>query len=149
MSAIGGIVNLKNDEVDFEALNSMRLSMSLRGRKRSSAFLCGGAAMFFNSSSLDAFEEGEDIQPKVCERWGYANALCIDGEGFSSSAVLERYFVKGVDFLGALDGAFSLAIYDGERDTISLGNFNPLKSAQKDDRRSLRAYPLAHVRYGL
>ncbi len=116
MSAIGGILDLKKEEVDFSTMNKMRFSMALRGRKRSAAFLCGGVGMFFNSS----LEKSEDRQPCICERRGNVYALCIDTDGFDASAVLEKYLIYGVEFLGLLDGAFSLALYDGERDMLIL-----------------------------
>lgn len=117
MSAIGGIVDFKNDEVDFARLNRMRLSMSLRGRKRSSAFLCGGVGMIFNSHREE--KDGER-QPCINERRGQVSALCIDGEGFSAPSLLERYSVHGLELLGMLEGAFSLALYDGEREMLIL-----------------------------
>ncbi len=120
MGAIGGIVDFKNDGVDFARMNGMRLSMALRGRKRSSAFMCGGVGMFFNSSHIDEDDKEESRQPAICERRGYANAICMDGEGFCASALLEKYLVHGIEFLGLVDGAFSLALYDGERDMLIL-----------------------------
>lgn len=120
MSAIGGIMDVRNYGTDFPSLNKMRLALSLRGRNRSSAFIGGNCCMFFNNSEADAFTYTEDVQPRICERRGRSYALCIDGEGLDTSAVLERYMVSGVEFLGSLDGAFSLSLYDGERDMLIL-----------------------------
>ena len=92
--------------------------------------------MFFNSSEVDAFTYTEDLQPRICERRGRSYALCIDGDGMDTSAVLERYMISGVEFLGALDGCFSLALYDGERDMLILAR----------DRRGKR--PLFYFREG-
>lgn len=120
MSAIGGIIDLKNFTVDFATFNRMRLSLSLRGRIRSSAFIGGSCCMFFNSSSIDAFAYDADAQPRICERRGHSYVLCIDGDGQDTSALMERYMTDGVSFLGAIDGAFSLSLYDGERDILIL-----------------------------
>lgn len=118
MSAIGGIVDFKNKEVDFSELNALRRSMSLRGRCGSSAYLCGGAGMIFNSSEQI---EGDGLrQPNIEDRRGKSVALCIDSHGISPRAVSEKYFVHGTDFLGCIDGAFALSLYDEERDTLIL-----------------------------
>ena len=120
MSGIGGIMDIENYGVDTEKLRKMTLSLSLRGRKRSTAFCEGRVGMFFNSSSPDAFYDEEDRQPNISSRRGQTYAICIDGEGFDSSAVLERYMLYGVEAVGLLDGAFALSIYDGERDMLIL-----------------------------
>jgi len=118
MSAIGGIVDFQNKEVDFSELNTLRLSMSLRGRFGSAAYLCGGAGMIFNSSEQIGSDDLR--QPNIEERRGKSVALCIDSYGISPHAVSEKYFVHGVDFLGCIDGAFSLSLYDEARDTLIL-----------------------------
>lgn len=120
MSGIGGIMDIENYGVDTEKLRDMSLSLSLRGRKRSTAFCEGRVGMFFNSSSSDAFCDGEDRQPNISSRRGQIYAMCIDGEGFDSSAVLEKYMLYGVEAVGLLDGAFALSLYDGERDMLIL-----------------------------
>lgn len=120
MGAIGGIMELKGNSIDFGSLNRMRIAMSLRCRVRSSAFLGGSIGMLFGSSSPGAFDSEADKMPYICERRGRKYVLCIDGEGFSSSAVLEKYMIHGAEFLGALDGAFALALYDGEKDMLIL-----------------------------
>ncbi len=120
MSGIGGIMDIENYCVDVDRLNKMRLALSLRGRRRSTAFLSGSVGMFFNSSSPYAFTDTEDRQPNICERRGHSYALCIDSDELDSSSVLEKYLVHGVDFLGALDLPFALSLYDGERNMLLL-----------------------------
>lgn len=120
MSGIGGIMDIEKYDVDVDRLNRMRMSLSLRGRKRSTAFVGGNVGMFFNSSSPDAFSDREDRQPNIIQRRGYSYALCIDGEGFDSSSILEKYLVHGVEFLGMLEGRFALSLYDGERNMLIL-----------------------------
>ena len=119
MSAIGGVVDFKNKCVDFSVLNSIRRSMSLRGREGSAAFLCGGAGMVFNSSALDT-ENDALRQPYIQQRRGRSLALCIDSDGIEPRAVGEKYFVHGTDFLGCIDGGFALSLYDEERDMLLL-----------------------------
>lgn len=120
MSGIGGIMDIENYCVDIERLNKMRLALSLRGRRRSTAFLLGSVGIFFNSSSPYAFSDREDRQPNIAQRRGHTYALCIDGEGFTSSSVLEKYMLRGIEFIGALDGPFALSLYDGERNMLIL-----------------------------
>ncbi len=116
MSAIGGIADFKCDEVNFNSLNKMRLSMSLRGREGSSAFLCGGVGMFYNADTQRKDEKGR--QPTVYERGGYTYAFCIDGA--SGSGIGEKYMLHGTEFLGLLRGAFALALYDAQRNMLLL-----------------------------
>ncbi len=118
MSAIGGIADFKCEEVDFNSMNKMRLSMSLRGRDGSNAFLCGGVGMFYNHAG--ELKKDEERQPYICERGGNIHAFCIDGEGFYANAIGEKYMLHGTDFLGLIDGAFALALYDAERDMLLL-----------------------------
>ena len=120
MSAIGGIADMKGREVSFSELDRMRASMSLRGRKRSNAYIGGSVDMIYNSSLSNAFEEDEDVQPAVFERGGYSYALSIDAEELHSHAVFESYRICGIDMLGSLSGGFSLALYDGERKILLL-----------------------------
>jgi len=121
MSAIGGIVDLNNKEVDFSGFNKMRLSMSLRGRKRSTAFLQDGVGMFFNCSYPDSrLEKEEYYQPNICERRGKIMAVCVDSESLLPLAVGEKYFIHGIDFLGCFNGDFALSLYDEERDILIL-----------------------------
>ena len=120
MSGIGGIMNIEGYGVDIEKLRKMSLAMSLRGRKRSTLFYDGRVGMIFNSSSPDAFSKSEDRQPNICSRRGHSFAICIDSSGLTSSSVIEKYLLCGVEALGALEGEFALAIYDGERDMLLL-----------------------------
>ncbi len=120
MSGIGGIMDIENYCVDTEGLNKMRLALSLRGRRRSTAFILGSVGMFFNSSSPYAFSDREDRQPNIAQRRGHTYALCMDGEGFNSSAVLEKYMLQGIEFISTLDGPFALSLYDGERNMLIL-----------------------------
>lgn len=120
MSAIGGIFDISGGEIDFSSLNRMRIAMSMRGRKRSSAYLGGNVGIIHNSSSPEAFGEKEDAQPAIFERGGHSFSLAMDSETLCSSAVFEGYRVSGVDFLGALGGGFALALYDGERRMLLL-----------------------------
>ena len=120
MSGICGIMDIENHSVELDRLYSMSLALSLRGRKRSSAFCEGRVGMLYRSSESNAFCEDEDRQPHICRRRGKSYALCIDSDGIESGAVLEKYFVCGIEAIGAIDGAFALAIYDGERDILLL-----------------------------
>ena len=120
MSAIGGIFDISGGEIEFSSLNRMRIAMSMRGRKRSSAYLGGNVGIIHNSSSPEAFSENEDAQPAIFERGGHSFSLAMDSELLFSSAVFEGYRVSGVDFLGALGGGFALALYDGERRMLLL-----------------------------
>lgn len=116
MSAIGGIVDFKSGDVDFTALNRMRLAMSLRGRFSSSAYLCGGVGMIFNSSD----EICDDQQPAVFERGQSFYALCIDGDEKNTGAVFENYRLCGAGFIGRCKGRFALALFDGEKNILLL-----------------------------
>ena len=120
MSAIGGIFDISGGEIEFSSLNRMRIAMSMRGRKRSSAYLGGNVGIIHNSASPEAFSENEDAQPAIFERGGHSFSLAMDSELLFSSAVFEGYRVSGVDFLGALGGGFALALYDGERRMLLL-----------------------------
>ncbi len=120
MGAIGGIADLKKEEIDFSSLNRMRLAMSMRGRKRSSAYIGGCVDLIYNSSSPEAFGEYEDRQPAIFERSGGNYALSIDSDDLLSAAVFERYRTEGIDFLGRLQGGFALALFDGERRMLLL-----------------------------
>ena len=115
MGAIGGVINFESKEVDFSALNKMRLSMALRGRKGSAAFINSGVGMFFCSST----DESEDAarQPSIHQRRGRSVALCIDSDGIEPRAVCEKYFVYGTDFLGCIDGAFALSLSERPKHT--------------------------------
>lgn len=120
MSAIGGTVDLRRGTSDFAMLNKMRLAMSMRGRRRSSAYIGKYASMLYNSSSPDAFSEEEDSQPAIFERGGRQYVLCFDGEVYKCPALFERYRIDGIDFLGSLEGGFSIALFDGERRMLLL-----------------------------
>ena len=120
MSAIGGIVNLCGREVHIDRLLRMRQAMALRGRRRSSAYVGEGVCLVYNSSKQNAFCSDEDSQPAIFERRGREYALSIDSEKHSSSAVFESYRIGGMEFLSTLEGDFSLALYDGEREILVL-----------------------------
>ncbi len=120
MSAIGGIADLKNKEIDFAELNRMRLAMSMRGRKRSSAYIGGAVDLIYNSSSPAAFEKGEDKQPAIFERLGNTYAIAQDSDILITPSVFEAYRTEGIDFIGGLRGGFALALYDGERRMLLL-----------------------------
>ena len=120
MGAIGGIADLKSKEVDFAALNRMRLAMSMRGRKRSSAYIGGAVDMIYNSSSSAAFEESEDKQPAIFERLGQPYVVAQDSDILMTPSVFEAYRTEGIDFIGRLRGGFALALYDGERKMLLL-----------------------------
>lgn len=116
MGAIGGIMEFGRYGVDNDALTDMRKAMALRARGGFSAFICGNAGMIYGG-----LPDGErDRQPFICERGGRAYALCIDGDRFDPSAILEKYLVNGAEFLGYMDGSFSLSVYDGERGMLLL-----------------------------
>ena len=120
MSAIGGIVDLCGREVHIDRLLLMRRAMALRGRRRSSAYIGDGACLIYNSSKQNAFCSDEDRQPAIFERRGREYALAIDSEKHQSSAVFESYRIDGMEFLSTLEGDFSLALYDGEREILVL-----------------------------
>ena len=118
MGAIGGVINFDGKEIDFSLLNNMRRSMALRGRKGSAAFINSGVGMFFCASS-DASSDDER-QPSIHQRRGKSVAVCVDSDGIEPKSVCEKYFVYGTDFLGCIDGAFALSLYDEEREIIIL-----------------------------
>lgn len=120
MSAIGGIVDLRQRQSDTDRLCKMRRAMALRGRRRSSAYIGDGACLIYNSSKQNAFCSDEDVQPAIFERRGREYALAIDSERHQSSAVFESYRIDGMEFLSTLEGDFSLALYDGEREILVL-----------------------------
>jgi hypothetical protein len=120
MSAIGGIVDLRESGTEFEGINRMRTAMALRGRRRSTAYIGRSAALMYNSSKQNAFCSDEDKQPAIFERSGKEYVLCIDSEKYSSSAVFESYRLDGIELLGRLSGDFALAIYDGARRILIL-----------------------------
>jgi hypothetical protein len=120
MSAIGGIADLKRGEINFESINKMRIAMTLRGRKRSTAYMGKFVSFVYNSSKENAFENDEDTQPAIFERGGKEYALCVDSSCLYSAALFERYRIDGIDLLGALVGDFSLALYDGDRNMLVL-----------------------------
>ena len=121
MGAIGGIVDFCERKVDFSAFNRMRLSMALRGRKGSTAFLYDGIGLFFNRSyDGKIFDDKDYEQPYISDVYGKVTALCIDSESIMPSAAWEKYFTYGTDFLGCLDGGFALALYDEERGMLIL-----------------------------
>lgn len=120
MSAIGGIKDIKGREVVFSELDRMRASMSMRGRKRSAAYIGGDIDMIYNSSAQNAFEDSEDLQPAIFERGRQTYALCVDSELLYSGAIFENYRLLGIDMLGSLAGGFALALYDGERRILML-----------------------------
>lgn len=115
MSAIGGIVNFKNGEVDFSDLNEIRKSMVLRGRVKSTAYIDAGIGMFYNADAL-ANEE----QPFLRERNGYKSVLLLDSPYLDGNAVFEKYRCCGVEFLELIDAPFALALYDSERRLLVL-----------------------------
>ncbi|MBP3369150.1 MAG: hypothetical protein J6L85_00225 [Clostridia bacterium] len=120
MGAIGGIADFKKREIDFAELNRMRLAMSMRGRKRSSAYIGGTVDMIYNSSSADAFEEGEDKQPAIFERSASTYVVSQDSDLLSSSALFESYRTEGRDFVGGLRGGFAISLFDAERQMLML-----------------------------
>ena len=120
MSAIGGIVDLCGRKVHIDRLLLMRRAMALRGRRRSSAYIGDGACLIYNSSKQNVFCSDEDRQPAIFERRGREYALAIDSEKHQSSAVFESYRIDGMEFLSTLEGDFSLALYDGEREILVL-----------------------------
>ena len=121
MGAIGGLVDFVNREVEFSAFNRMRLAMSLRGRKRSTACFGNEAGLFFNSPYDDEIFQSRDYeQPYISDLGGKITALCVDSESILPSALGEKYFTYGIDFLGCLDGGFALALYDEERGILVL-----------------------------
>lgn len=120
MSAIGGIFDINGGEIDFSSLNRMRIAMSMRGRKRSSAYLGGNVGIIYNSASPEAFGSNEDIQPSIFERGGHTFSLAMDSNELSSAALFESYRVNGIDCLGGLRGGFAISLYDGERRMLLL-----------------------------
>ena len=63
MGAIGGIVDFRNSNINFNALNAIQASQVLRGRGRSVAYLDCGIGMLYNA---DEFSCGG--QPIFSER---------------------------------------------------------------------------------
>ena len=65
MSAIGGIADLRQGQINVDSLCKMRLAMALRGRRRSSAYIGEKVAFMYNSSKQNAFCSDEDKQPAI------------------------------------------------------------------------------------
>ena len=115
MGAIGGVVDFRNSNIDFSALNGIRRALSLRGRKESVAYLDSSVGMFYNS---DGFFESK--QPILSERRGYKASLVIDSPFWDGQSVMEEYRVRGVEFVGMLKESFAVALYDSERRMLLL-----------------------------
>ena len=110
MSAIGGVVDFKDGAIEFSLFDSIRRSMALRGREKSSAYIDIGVGMFFNS---DEFANEE--QPIIKDRRGYKSVFLMDSPFLDGEAVFEKYCCLGVDFLGVIEAPFAIALYDSER----------------------------------
>ena len=115
MGAIGGVVDFRNSNIDFSALNGIRRALSLRGRGESVAYLDSGIGMFYNS---DGFTESK--QPILSERRGYKTSMVIDSDFLDGQSVIEAYRVSGVEFVGMLKASFAIAVYDAERRMLLL-----------------------------
>lgn len=115
MGAIGGIVDFRNSNINFNALNAIQASQVLRGRGRSVAYLDCGIGMLYNA---DEFSCGG--QPIFSERRGYKTALVIDSPFFDGCLAMEAYRAYGVEFIGMLRLPFAMALYDSERRMLLL-----------------------------
>ncbi len=110
MSAIGGVIDFKDGAIDFSVLDGIRKSTCLRGKVKSSAYIDVGVGMFCN---MDEFVREE--QPIIADRGGYKSVFLMDSPYLDGNYVFEKYRCMGVDFLGAIDAPFAIAIYDSER----------------------------------
>ena len=98
MSAIGGVIDFKDGAIEFSLFDSIRRSMALRGREKSSAYIDIGVGMFFNS---DEFANEE--QPIIRDYRGYKRVFLMDSPFLDGDAVFEKYCCLGVDFLGVIE----------------------------------------------
>ena len=118
MSAIGGVIDFKRNDVDFSTVNAMRSALSLRGREKSSAYFDNGLGVFYNCDGI--FDSNVAEQPVLSERKGKVSVLLADSNGVSGKGIMEKYRTNGVECLGKLCEPFAIAIYDAERNMLLL-----------------------------
>ena len=120
MSAIGGIVDFQRRDIDFDSLYKMKLAMSMRGRRRSSAYLGGSVNIIYNDDGLAKASVYEEMQPAIFKRGSSEYAVAVDSEHSDASSVFEAYRVDGFDFLATLCDSFALCLFDGEKNMLIL-----------------------------
>ena len=134
MSSMCGIVDFEKKSVDFSTLRQMGRAMVLRGQDQSGAYLQGGIG-FFHNRALDGEPECAR-QPYTALRNGHAYTVMLDGElaasrdargrfscfdfGSAAEAILEAYWLHGLDFAPYVRGSFAFAICDEYRGEILL-----------------------------
>ena len=110
MSAVGGVIDFRDGAIDFSLFDSIRKSMALRGRDKSTAYIDVGVGMFFNAD-----EYANEEQPIIRDHRGYKSVFLMDSPYLDGKAVFEKYSCLGVDFLGVIEAPFAIALYDHER----------------------------------
>ncbi len=114
MNGFGGIVGFGEGVIDSCELINMSRAAAIGSRGRSESFVSTRGALFCNS------HDGErEALPYICTRKGAEFALAFDGE-LDARGVMENYFIGGIESLTETDGAFALALYDGERGRLIL-----------------------------
>ena len=129
MSAFGGVIGNRRQKIDPQLILNMSRSTMMRGVTEKDAYLNGPVGIFYNGrkSSEFAFQR----QPLTLTRNGKNYTLVLDGsitgirqilsplpiqDGISpEELILESYLSLGIDFVGALQGSFSLCIWDEDR----------------------------------
>ena len=96
MSAIGGVIDFKRNDVDFSTVNAMRSALSLRGREKSSAYFDNGLGVFYNCDGI--FDSNGAEQPVLSERKGKVSVLLADSNGVSGKGIMEKYRKDKINF---------------------------------------------------
>lgn len=134
MSALGGVICTHKQKIDPQLILNMSRSMMMRGVTEKDAYLNGPVGIFYSgrTSSEFAFQR----QPLTLTRNGKNYTLVLDGwitgihrilsplpikdEICPEELILEAYLSLGTEFIGALQGMFSLCICDEDRGEILL-----------------------------
>lgn len=129
MSAFGGVIRNRRQAVDPQLILNMSRSMMMRGVTERDAYLNGPVGIFFNGRKTSTF--AFQRQPLTLTRNGKSYTLVLDGavtgihpllsplptheDSSTEELILEAYLTLGTDFVGSLQGSFSLCICDEAR----------------------------------
>ena len=134
MSALGGIITREISGMG-EDLIAMSRSMILRGNARRGAYLHDGIGLLHNERSAGRDTALSPRQPLTVVRDGKNYTVLLDGfllgmQSFlgicdlsaqsAAELILEAYLAYGTDFVGSLQGSFSLAVCDESRHELLL-----------------------------
>ncbi len=114
MNGFGGIVCFEEYGIDSGELINMSRAAAVGSLGRSESFLCEHSALFCNSHDAD----GEAL-PYICTRRSAEFALVLDGD-IDARAVMEKYFIGGIEALNEIGSTFALALYDSEHERLIL-----------------------------